>query len=185
MYFRPHRTRACNYMHICVYEWRNACIILFRCWEEFYIRDAKEAISENKLEPRGKSMLTHCFVNANHAGVTETRQSQAGILLFCNKVRTMWFSKRHNSVEASTFGWEFTAMKNMVEMVEEALRYKLRMFGVPIEGPTNVFCDNEAVCKNTSPPESTLTKKDHSIAYTTKAERRLLQGQSGFPRRTL
>jgi hypothetical protein len=39
------------------------------------------------------------------------------------------------------------------------------MFGVPIEGPTNVFCDNEAVCKNTARPESTLTKKHHSIVY--------------------
>jgi hypothetical protein len=75
----------------------------------------------------------------------------------------MWFSKRQNSVEASTFGSEFTAMKNTVEMIE-ALRYKLRMFGVPNEGPTNVFCDNEAVCKNTTRPVSTLTKKNHSIA---------------------
>ena len=35
-------------------------------------------------------------------------------------------------------------MSNAVELVE-SLRYKLRMFGVPIEGPTNVFCDDEAV----------------------------------------
>jgi hypothetical protein len=39
------------------------------------------------------------------------------------------------------------------------------MFGVPIEGASNVFCDNEAVYKNTSLPESTLKKKHHSIAY--------------------
>jgi hypothetical protein len=40
------------------------------------------------------------------------------------------------------------------------------MFGVPIEGPTNIFCDNDAVCnKNTTLPESTLKKKHHSIAY--------------------
>jgi hypothetical protein len=39
------------------------------------------------------------------------------------------------------------------------------MFGVPIEGPTNVFCDNEAVCKNRAHPQSTLTKQHHSIAY--------------------
>jgi hypothetical protein len=39
------------------------------------------------------------------------------------------------------------------------------MFEVPIEGSTNVFCDNEAVYKNTSIPESTLKKKCHSIAY--------------------
>ncbi|KAI2492052.1 Reverse transcriptase (RNA-dependent DNA polymerase) [Fragilaria crotonensis] len=76
----------------------------------------------------------------------------------------MWHSKRQNTVEASTFGSEFQAMKNAVELVE-SLRYKLRMFGVPVEGPTNVFCDNEAVYKNTSLPESTLKKKHHSIAY--------------------
>jgi len=39
------------------------------------------------------------------------------------------------------------------------------MFGVPIDGPTNVFCDNEAVYRNTVLPESTLNKKHHSIAY--------------------
>ncbi len=84
--------------------------------------------------------------------------------MFCNRAPVIWFSKRQNSVEASTFGSEFTAMKNAIEMIE-ALRYKLRMFGVPIEGPTNIFCDNGAVCVNTTRPESTLTKKHHSIAY--------------------
>ena len=51
-----------------------------------------------------------------------------------------------------------------MEMVE-ALQYKLHMFGVPIDGPCSVFCDNEAVYKNTVLPESTLKKKHHSIAY--------------------
>ena len=64
----------------------------------------------------------------------------------------------------STFGSEFIAMKTAVEHVE-ALRYKLRMFGIPIEGPTNVFCDNEAVFKNTSILDSTLKKKHTSICY--------------------
>ena len=39
------------------------------------------------------------------------------------------------------------------------------MFGVPIEGPTNVFCDNMTVYKNASTPESTLRKKEDIIAY--------------------
>ena len=55
-------------------------------------------------------------------------------------------------------------MKTAVEHVE-ALRYKLRMFGIPIEGPTNVFCNNLAVLKNTSIPDSTLKKKHTSICY--------------------
>jgi hypothetical protein len=88
----------------------------------------------------------------------------AGILIFCNRAPIMWYSNRQNTVEASTFGSEFQAMKNSVEFVEY-LWYKLRMFGVPLEGPTNLFCDNEVVYKNTSLPESTLKKKHHSIAY--------------------
>ena len=55
-------------------------------------------------------------------------------------------------------------MKNGIELVE-ALQYKLKMFVVPIDGPTNVFCDNEASNKNTFLPESTLKQKHHAIAY--------------------
>ena len=115
-------------------------------------------------KPRGNPMSTHCFVDANHAGNKVTRRSQTGVLIFCNKSPVMWHSKRQNTVETSTFGSEFTALKNAVELVE-ALRYKLRMFGIPVEGPTNVFCDNESVYKNVSTPESVLKKKHHSIAY--------------------
>ena len=39
------------------------------------------------------------------------------------------------------------------------------MFGVPIDGPADVFCDNAGVVKNTSIPESTLKKKHNSINY--------------------
>ena len=39
------------------------------------------------------------------------------------------------------------------------------MFGIPLEGAANVFCENEAVCKNSSIAASTLKKKHNSIAY--------------------
>jgi hypothetical protein len=51
-----------------------------------------------------------------------------------------------------------------VELIE-ALRYKLRMFGIPIDGPANVYCDNSGVVINSSKPESTLKKKHNAIAY--------------------
>ena len=56
------------------------------------------------------------------------------------------------------------ALKNGVKLVK-ALRQKLRMFGSPIEGATNIYCDNEVVYKNCSIPESILRKKHNSIAY--------------------
>ena len=45
-------------------------------------------------------------------------------------------SKKQGSIETSSFGSEFMAMKTAVEMTE-GLRYKLRMMGVPLDGPAN------------------------------------------------
>ena len=39
------------------------------------------------------------------------------------------------------------------------------MFGIPIDGPTGVFCDNESVVKNTTRPESSLKKENQAIGY--------------------
>lgn len=47
----------------------------------------------------------------------------------------------------------------------KALRYKLRVFGLPISGPANMHCDNEAAYKNVAFPSSILSKKMHSISY--------------------
>ena len=132
-------------------------------WHDFY-RGEAEPIPGDMPEPRGNVVSTHCYVDADHAGNRVSRRSQTGVLIFVCKAIIMWYSKRQNTVETSTFGSEFVAMRIAVELIE-ALRYKLRMFGVPIEGPTNVFCDNEAVTKNARVPESTLNKKHNAIAY--------------------
>ena len=87
-----------------------------------------------------------------------------GILIFCNRAPIICHSKQYNGVETSTFCSEFTSMKNAVELIA-ALQYKLRMFGVTINGSTDMFCNNEAVYKNAYMPELQLRKKHHSIAY--------------------
>ena len=132
-------------------------------WFDFY-RDAKEAIPANAPKPRGKPMSMHCFVDADHASNKMNRRSMTGLLIFCNRAPITWYCKRQGTVETSTFGAEIVAMKTAVEIIE-GLRYKLRMFGVELTGPTDIFCDNEAVFKNCSTPESTLKKKHHSISY--------------------
>ena len=104
------------------------------------------------------------FVDADLSGEKLTRHSQTGVLIFINKNIIHWYSKSQETVETSNFGAYFCAMKAGVDMVE-ALCYKLRMFGVPIYGSANVFCDNEAVYKNTITPEFVLKKKHHDIAY--------------------
>jgi hypothetical protein len=64
-------------------------------------------------------------------------------------------------MEYSTFGAEFCAMMIATELIESN-RYKLRMFGIPIDGASNVFCYNEAVCKKMVIPKSTWKKKKHN-----------------------
>lgn len=132
-------------------------------WSEHY-PDAAEAIPDNIPGERGKPVVMSCFVDADHAGCRETRRSHTGILIYVNRAPIQWFSKRQNTVEASTYGSEMLAMRIAIEMIE-GLRYKLRMFGVPIDGPCNVFCDNNGVVLNTTIPDSKLTKKHAAINY--------------------
>ncbi|KAI2493075.1 Reverse transcriptase (RNA-dependent DNA polymerase) [Fragilaria crotonensis] len=70
-------------------------------WTEFY-PEASEAIPTNMPEPRGKEVMMLCFVDADHAGCRETRRSHSGIIIFVNRAPILWFSKRQNTVEAST-----------------------------------------------------------------------------------
>jgi hypothetical protein len=126
--------------------------------------DAKEAIPDNCPEVRGKPVIMSCFVDADHAGCRETRRSHTGILIYINRAPILWYSKRQNTVEASTYGSEMLAMRISIEMIE-GLRYKLRMFGVGIDGPCNVFCDNNGVVLNMINPDSKLTKKHAAINY--------------------
>ena len=39
------------------------------------------------------------------------------------------------------------------------------MLSIQVEDPADVFCDNEAVAKNSSTPESVLTKKHNAIYF--------------------
>ena len=73
-------------------------------------------------------------------------------------------SKKQTSVETSSFGSEFIAMKQCTEYIR-GLRYKLRMMGIPCQGHAYVYGDNQSVLYNTLIPESTLKKKSQSIAY--------------------
>ena len=108
--------------------------------------DAEEKIPRNAPKSRGKAVkISSCFVDADHAGNLKTRRSHTGILIFLNMAPPVhWYSCRQNCIESSTFSSKFIALKTAIETIM-ALRYKLRMFGVPIDGPARIFCDNEAV----------------------------------------
>ena len=127
-------------------------------------RDAKEEVPDRIPEPKSKSMQIICYVYASHASNKITRKSHTGYLIFINRAPIIWYSKRQNTIESSAFSSEFIAMKTCVEDII-ALRYKMRMFGMVIDGPASVLCDNMSVVNNTSKLSSKLNKKHNSIAY--------------------
>ena len=132
-------------------------------WSSFYSQ-LEEELPPKMPEPLGNPVTIHVFVDANHAGNVVTRRSHTGILLFVQNSPIQWLSKRQNTVETSTFGSEFVALRSARDLII-SMRYKLRMFGVPIDGPAQVYCDNQGVVKNTSIPESVLSKKHNAINY--------------------
>jgi hypothetical protein len=129
-------------------------------------RGAEEQMPHNIPRPRGRPVTTTEFVDALHAANKMTRRSHTGFLFFVNRAPILWYSKRQQTVESSTFGCEFIALRAGTEAAQY-LRFKLRMFGIPkVEGHvTDVFCDNESVVENSTNVESLLNKKHNSIAY--------------------
>ena len=84
--------------------------------KEVYV-DAIEDLPPNAPEPPCKSLQINCFVDADHGGDKITRRSQTGIILFGNPAPLVWYSKRQNMVESSTFGAEFVALLIAAEMI--------------------------------------------------------------------
>ena len=91
-------------------------------------------------------------------------RSHSGIFIKLNSAPVAWYSKRQNTVESSTFGSEFVALRIATEMCQ-AMIYKLRMFGVAIDGLTLVMCDNKSVQTNASIHTSQLGKRHNAICY--------------------
>jgi hypothetical protein len=56
------------------------------------------------------------------------------------------------------------ALKTGAEIVQD-IRYKLKIMGIPLEGPAHMRVDNMPVVNNTTSPDSMLRKKSNSIAY--------------------
>ena len=129
-----------------------------------HYRGAKEEIPLNMPKPRGRQVKMTAFVDASHAQDKVNRRSHTGYIIFINRAPILWYSKKQNTVESSAFSSEFIAMKTCSEAII-GLRFKLRMFGVPIGTLANVLCDNESVVNNSTKLESKLHKKHSSVAY--------------------
>ena len=114
--------------------------------------------------PKTEVSMVDCFFEIQIIGDKLTRRSRTGFLIFCNLAPIIWISKKQSTIETSVFGAEFVAMKHGVETLR-GLRYKVRMMGIPLTGPSYIYGDNKSQVTNSSRPESTLKKKCNSICY--------------------
>ncbi len=122
----------------------------------------EEAISPNMPPPLGKDVDLHMMVDSDHAGEKRTRQSCTGYIIFCNLDPLIWQSKQQATIETSVFGAEFVVMKHGIKTLR-GLRYKIRMIGIPLSGPTYIYGNNKSQLTNSSRPESTLKKVQFNL----------------------
>jgi hypothetical protein len=132
-------------------------------WKEQY-PNAQEEIPDDVPRPLGKTIHLVTHVDASHASNLSNRRSTTGFIVLANGTPVYWHSKEQHTIETSTFGSEIVAGRIAAEKIME-YRYKLRMMGVPIDGPAILFCDNKSVVTSCSILSSTLKKRHNALAY--------------------
>ena len=132
-------------------------------WTEFY-GDVAEAIPADMPTLLGKEVDLQMMVDSDHAGDKRIRRSPTGFLIFFNMALIDWVSKKQLTIETSVFGAKFVAMKHGTKKLR-GLRYKCRMMGIPLSGPSYVYGNNKSAITNLTRPESTLKNKSNSIFY--------------------
>ena len=108
-------------------------------------------------------ILTH-YVDANLYHCMLTGRSVTGIIYMLNGTPIEAFSKKQSTVETATYGSEFVAARTCVEQIMD-LRNTLRYLGVPIQGRSYMFGDNESVVNSSSRPEAKLHKRHVALSF--------------------
>ena len=135
------------------YEWSYSCY-----------SGAKEEIPHGTPPPKGKPVITTSYVDANLYHDLISGRSVTGILHMLNKTPIDWYSKLQSTVETATFGSEYVACRTCTEQIID-LRCTLRYLGVPVEGASMMFGDNETVVNTASIPHSKLHKRHNALSY--------------------
>ena len=75
------------------------------------------------------------FVEADYTGHKITHNSHSGILIYLNISPILWYSRKHNTVDSSTFVLKIVVLRTGSDIIK-GLHYKLRIMVVPIDRPT-------------------------------------------------
>ena len=133
-------------------------------WMHTIYGNVTEDIPPDMPTPKGHPVHLTTFVDANLMHDLVTGRSCSGILHFLNQTPIDWFTKHQKQVETATYGSDFMAARQAIEQIMD-LRYMLRMFGVPLDGPSWLFGDNCSVVTSSTLPHSTLGKCWNALSY--------------------
>ena len=133
-------------------------------WEYTCYADAKEEIPIDAPEGKGKPVTMTSFFDANLYHDLISGKAVTGILHMFNKTPIDWYSKLQSTVETATFGSEYVAARTCTEQIID-LRLTLRYLGVPINGRTMMFGDNESVVNSAAIPHSKMHKRWVALSY--------------------
>ncbi len=135
------------------YDWTHSCY-----------PGAKEEFPANAPAPKGNPVITSTYFDANLYHDLISGRSVTGILHLLNQTPIDWYSKLQSTVETATFGSEYVAARTATEQIID-LRVTLFYLGVPVEGASMVFGDNETCINTASVPHSKLHKRHNALSY--------------------
>jgi hypothetical protein len=133
-------------------------------WMETVYGCPPEDIDPKFPKPLGNKVRTWSTCDANLMHDVVTGRSASGIQEFLNQTPIDWMGKRQSQVETATYGSEFMVARQATERLQD-LRYTLRSFGVPIDGPAWLFGDNKSVVTSSTIPHSRLSKRWNALSY--------------------
>jgi hypothetical protein len=118
---------------------------------------AKEEIPKDIPKPLGKGVVTTSYIDANLYHDLISGRLVMGILHLINKTPINWTSKLQTTMETATFGSEYVTARTCTEQIID-LCQSMRYLGVPINGESMMFRDNELVVNTASILTSRLSK---------------------------
>ena len=84
-------------------------------WMYSVYEQVREEVPPEAPPPKGKTVRSTTFVDANLLFCKATGKSATGIIHMLNQTPVDWFSKKQNTVETATYGSEFVAAKQATE----------------------------------------------------------------------
>jgi hypothetical protein len=133
-------------------------------WQHSVYGNVTEILPKDAPAPRGNSVTSTSYVDANLMHNVLTGHSVTSILHFLNQTPIDTYSKKQSTVERATYGSEFVAARTCVKQIID-LRHTLRYLGVPVAVKSYMFGDNKSVVDSSTIPHAKLHKRHTMLSF--------------------